>query len=84
MFDQPLDYLPCNLQELFIQSDAFDQELSNLPNTLTYLHIDSKNFKKVLEHLPCKLEKLVINKNYIHLEYVKQKYPNIIINTICG
>ncbi len=84
IFDQPLDYLPCNLQELFIQSNAFDQELNNLPNTLKYLHIDSQKFKKVLEYLPFELEKLVINKNYIHLDHIKQNYSKLIINTICG
>ena len=62
------DYLPCDLNELSINSDVFNMKLERLPVNLKKLYIFCDNFNQELDNLPEGLKKLYIYSNKFNQE----------------
>jgi len=60
-FNQPLDYLPCGLEEFYMYfNQAFNHPLNNLPSGLKKLQINGYYFAKSINNLPDSLEEINI------------------------
>jgi hypothetical protein len=59
-FNQPLDYLGSNVEELIIYSKVFNQDLCNLPVNLKKLVIFSPAFQGTFNNLSDSIEEIVL------------------------